>query len=114
MSINLSSSDLIGYVIELEKFEATTLEQKVIEKAMQAGFVNNSDSADNLYKLSWIKEMTQHAEDAFKLEAVVDGEDLKVTIANFNQLVERRDKNVNEILELLAKCLIDAAPPYKG
>jgi hypothetical protein len=114
MSINLSSSDLIGYVIELEQFEATTLEQKVIEKAMQASFVNNSDSVDNLYKLSWIKEMTQHAEDAFKLEAVVDGEDLKVTISNFNQLLERRDKQVSDILELLAKRVIDAAPLYKG
>lgn len=35
---NLPSSDLIGYIIELEKFESTTLSDQVIEKSETSRF----------------------------------------------------------------------------
>lgn len=56
--------------------------------------------------------MTKHAEDAFKLEEVAEGEPLEVTIDNFKQLFERRDKQVSDILDLLAKYVLDASPTY--
>ncbi|MCU8355684.1 hypothetical protein D8T55_19585 [Vibrio vulnificus] len=111
---NLPSSDLIGYIIELEKFESTTLLDQVIEKAKLAGFVNNSNSVENLSKLNWIRKVTQLAENSFNLQATVDGEPLELNMSTFKQLRQEREKRVNDILELLARYIIDAAPPYKG
>ncbi|HGF5099530.1 TPA: hypothetical protein ACF373_005281 [Vibrio parahaemolyticus] len=111
---HIPTKKLFWYCYELEKYEATTLEQQVIKKAKQAGFITDEESAYNLSKLVWIKKMTKHAEDAFKLEEVAEGELLEVTIDNFTQLVERRDKKVSDILELLAKYVLDASPAYKG
>ncbi|HIF9109015.1 TPA: hypothetical protein ACX6PT_001761 [Photobacterium damselae] len=114
MAEHIPTQKLFWYCYELEKYEFTTLEQQVIEKTKQAGFITDSDSVDNLSKLAWIKKMTKHAEDAFKLEEVAEGEPLEVTIDNFKQLVERRDKQVSDILELLAKYVLDASPAYKS
>ena len=96
---NLPSSDLIGYIIELEKFESTTLLDQVIERAKLAGFVSDSNSVENLSKLNWIKKVTQLAE---------------LNMSTFKQLRQEREKRVNDILELLARYIIDAAPPYNG
>ncbi|EGQ9185123.1 hypothetical protein F8Y89_18980 [Vibrio parahaemolyticus] len=114
MTEHIPAKKLFWYCYELEKYEATTLEQQVIKKAKQAGFITNAESADNLSKLAWIKKMTKYAEDAFKLEDVAEGEPLGVTIDNFKQLVERRDKRVSDVLELLAKNVLDASPAYKN
>ncbi|MEG3222442.1 hypothetical protein PD716_17690 [Vibrio gigantis] len=114
MAEHIPTKKLFWYCYELEKYETTSLEQQVIKKAKQAGFITNAESADNLSKLAWIKKMTKHAEDAFKLEEVAEGEPLEITIDNFKQLVERRDKQVSDILELLAKYVLDASPAYKG
>ncbi|HAS6881994.1 hypothetical protein HJ131_20930 [Vibrio parahaemolyticus] len=111
---NLPSSDLIGYIIELEKFESTTLLDQVIERAKLAGFVSDSNSVENLSKLNWIKNVTQLAESSFNLQAAVDGELVELNMSTFKQLRQEREKRVNEVLELLARYIIDAAPPYKG
>lgn len=111
---NLPSSDLIGYIIELEKFESTTLLDQVIERAKLAGFVSDSNSVENLSKLNWIKKVTQLAESSFNLQATVDGELVELNMSTFKQLRQAREKRVNDILELLARYIIDAAPPYKG
>ncbi len=114
MTEHIPAQKLFWYCYELEKYETTTLEQEVIKKAKQAGFITNAESADNLSKQAWIKKVTKHAEDAFKLEDVAEGEPLEVTIDNFKQLVERRDKRVSDVLELLAKYVLDASPAYKN
>ncbi|KII76893.1 hypothetical protein [Vibrio renipiscarius] len=114
MAEHILTKKLFWYCYELEKYETTSLEQQVIKKAKQAGFITNAESADNLSKLAWIKKMTKHAEDAFKLEEVAEGEQLEVTIDNFKQLVERREKHVSDVLEMLAKYVLDASPAYKG
>lgn len=114
MNKHIQTRKLFWYLHELERFESTSLEELVIEKAKQAGFITNTESADNLSKLAWIKKMTKHAEDAFRLEEVAEGERLEVTIDNFKQVVERREKQVSEILELLAKSVLDASPSYKN
>lgn len=114
MAEHIPINKLFWYCYELEKYETTTLEQQVIKKAKQAGFITNAESTDNLSKLAWIKKMTKHAEDAFKLEDVAEGEPLGITIDNFKQLVERRDKRVSDVLELLAKYVLDALPAYKN
>ncbi|MGL1299853.1 MULTISPECIES: hypothetical protein [Vibrio] len=109
----IPSSDLIGYVIELEKFESTTLEEQVIKKAKKAGFLSEHDES-YAYKSSWIKKVAKNAEEAFNLEAVIENEPLELTMANFKQLREEREQRVNEILELLSKCVLDSVPQYKG
>lgn len=110
----IPSSDLIGYIIELEQFESTTLEDQVIQKAENAGFLNVHDES-YIPKLCWIKKIVKHAEDAFNLEAVIDSEQpLELNMSTFKQLRQEREKRVNDILELLARYIIDAAPPYKG
>ncbi|OCH11481.1 hypothetical protein [Aliivibrio sp. 1S128] len=114
MGNDISTSELFWYVIELEKFESSTTEEKVIEKAMEAGFITKDNLAENLSNLVWIKKVTKHAEDAFNLEEVAEGRPLEVSIANFKQLKNRRDKQVSDILELLAKHVIHAAPGYKS
>lgn len=114
MAKHIPTDKLFWYCYELEKYKATALEQEVIKKAEQAGFITNAESADNLFKLAWIKKMIKHAEDSFKLEEVAEGEPLEVTIDNFKQLVERRDKRVSDVLELLAKYVLDASPAYKN
>ncbi len=58
----IPSSDLIGYIIELEQFESTTLEDQVIQKAENAGFLNVHDES-YIPKLRWIKKIVKHAED---------------------------------------------------
>ncbi len=114
MAKHIPTKKLFWYLHELERFESTNLEELVIKKAKQAGFITDTESADNLSKLAWIKKITKHAEDAFKLEDVAEGEPLGVTIDNFKQLVERRDKRVSDVLELLAKYVLDASPAYKN
>lgn len=111
---NLPSSDLIGYIIELEKFESTTLSDQVIEKAKLAGFVSDSNSVENLSTLNWIRKVAQLAESSFNLQGIADGELLELNMSTFKQLRQEREKQVNEILELLSKHVIDSAPAYKG
>ncbi|PMN33834.1 hypothetical protein BCT35_01185 [Vibrio lentus] len=105
---------LFKFAYDLEELEATSLAKKVIEKAIEAGFLTLSDTPGNRAKLAWIEKVTLHAEDAYNLEDIADGEDLEVKITNLKQLLDRRDKQVKEILELLAKHIIDAAPCYKA
>lgn len=100
--------------IEREQFETTSLEEEVIKKAKEAGFITDDNSTENQSKLDWVKKVTKHAEDAFNLQAVADGKNIEIQIGNFKELNARRDKQVNDILELLAKHVIDAAPPYKN
>ncbi|EGR2360405.1 hypothetical protein [Vibrio parahaemolyticus] len=114
MNNNIPPSDLIGYVIELEKFESTTLEDQVIEKAKRAGFVTDSNCTANLSKLAWIRKVTHHAESAFKLQAIVAGEPLELKISTFKQIKQERNRQVDEILELMATHVLDAVPPYKA
>ncbi len=110
----IPSSDLIGYIIELEQFESTTLEDQVIQKAENAGFLNVHDES-YIPKLRWIKKIVKHAEDAFNLEAVIDSEQpLELNMSTFKQLRQEREKRVNDILELLAKYVLDAVPTYKA
>ncbi|EJG0998393.1 MULTISPECIES: hypothetical protein [Vibrio] len=113
MDNNIPSSDLIGYIIELEQFESTTLEEQVILKAEKAGFLNVHDES-YVPKVRWIKTIVKHAEDAFNLEAIIDSEPLELNMSTFKQVRQEREKQVNEILELLSKHVIEAAPPYKG
>lgn len=114
MSKLTSPKLLFKFAYDLEEFEATSLAEKVIEKAIEAGFLTLRDSPDNRSKLAWIEKVTRHAEDAYNLEDIADGADLEVKVANLKQLLERRDTQVKEILELLAKHIIDAAPCYKA
>ncbi|MEZ8159110.1 hypothetical protein ACED66_22980 [Vibrio splendidus] len=114
MNTRTSANELICHLHNLEEFEATSLAGKVIEKAIEAGFLTLGDSPDNRSRLAWIEKVTRHAEDAFKLEEVAEGEPLELTIDNFKQLVERRDKQVSDVLELLAKYVVDAAPSYSS
>ncbi|GIC06210.1 hypothetical protein VCSRO97_3395 [Vibrio cholerae] len=108
----IPSSDLIGYIIEVEQFESTSLEDQVIQKADKAGFLNVHDES-YIPKLRWIKKIVKHAEDAFNLEAVIDSEQpLELNMSTFKQLRQEREQQVNDILELLAKYVIDAAPNY--
>jgi hypothetical protein len=66
-------------------------------------------------KLRWIKKIVKHAEDAFNLEAVIDSEQpLELNMSTFKQLRQERENQVNEVLELIARHVIDAIPPYKG
>ena len=114
MSKLIPTELLFKFAYDLEEFEATSLAEKVIEKAIEAGFLTITDTPDNRSKLAWIEKVTRHAEDAYNLEDIADGEDLEVKITNLKQLLDRRDKQVKEILELLAKHIIDAAPCYKA
>lgn len=110
----ISTETQFKLAYDLEVFEATSLVEKVIEKAIEARFLTLSDTSDNRLKLAWIKKITQHAEDAYNLEDIADGEDIEVKITNLKQLLARRDKQVKDILELLAKHIIDASPRYKA
>ncbi|WP_318436449.1 hypothetical protein [Photobacterium leiognathi] len=114
MTEHIPTQKLFWYCYELEKYETTTLEQQVIEKAKLAGFITDIESADNLSKLAWIKKVTKYAEDAFKLEVAREGEPLEITIGNFENFVVRRDKQVNDIVELLVKHILNAVPPYQA
>ncbi|MFI3246838.1 MAG: hypothetical protein R3Y10_10220 [Ferrimonas sp.] len=114
MTKELSASVLIQLLHDLEDLEITNLESLVLEKAMKSGFVTKVDSVKNIYRRTWIKKVTEHANDAYKLEDVATGEHLAATIDNVKALLEAREKKVNEILELLAKQILDTTPTYKG
>lgn len=114
MEKHIPISKMFWYLYELEKFESTTLEKQVIEKAKQAGFIVDDSSVEDLYKLAWVKAVTKHAEGAFKLEEAAEGEPLEVIIDNFNKLIELRNKQVVDTLELLAKKVIEATPAYQN
>lgn len=112
MNEHIPASDLINYIIELERFESTSLEEQVIEKALQSGFVTGEETQVNSKKIAWIKIVTRHAKDAYNLEAVVEGEPLEVNMSNLNKMKEYRVQQVNEIINLLAKHIIDSTPDY--
>ncbi|EJL6264181.1 hypothetical protein [Vibrio metoecus] len=114
MKKEISASELIQLLCDLEDLEVTTLESLVLEGAMNAGFVTKGDSVTNLYRRAWIKKVTEHANDAYQLEDVAMGENLAATIDNVKALLKARETKVNDILELLAKQILDAVPPYKN
>ncbi|MHA2861097.1 hypothetical protein [Vibrio harveyi] len=114
MKKEISAAELIQLLCDLEDLEITSLESLVLEGAMNAGFITKGDSVTNLYRRAWIKKVTEHANDAYKLEDVATGENLAATINNVKALLKARETKVNEILELLAKQILDAVPPYKS
>ncbi|WP_258843406.1 hypothetical protein [Vibrio harveyi] len=114
MKKEISAAELIQLLCDLEDLEITSLESLVLEGAMNAGFITKGDSVTNLYRRAWIKKVTEHANDAYKLEDVTTGENLAATINNVKALLKARETKVNEILELLAKQILDAVPPYKS
>ena len=114
MKKEISAAELIQLLCDLEDLEVTTLESLVLEGAMNAGFVTKGDSVTNLYRRAWIKKVTEHANDAYQLEEIATGENLAATIDNVKALLKARETKVNDILELLAKQILDAVPPYKS
>lgn len=114
MEKEITASDLIELLHDLEDLETTDLESLVLEGAMNAGFVTKDDSVKNLYRRAWIKKVTEHANDAYRLEDVATGENLAATIDNVKALLKARETKVTDILELLAKQILDATPPYKS
>ncbi|HCG5536449.1 TPA: hypothetical protein NJ114_003287 [Vibrio parahaemolyticus] len=114
MEKEITASDLIKLLHDLEDLETTNLEDLVLEGAKNAGFVTNGDSMKNLYRRAWVKKVTEHANDAYRLEDVATGENLAATIDNVKVLLKAREIKVSEILELLAKQILDAAPLYKS
>ncbi|HAS6111463.1 hypothetical protein [Vibrio vulnificus] len=114
MEKEISASVLIQLLHDLEDLEITNLESLVLEGAVKAGFVTKDDSVKNIYRRAWIKKVTEHANDAYRLEDVATGENLAATIDNVKVLLKARKQKVADTLELLAKQVIDAAPPYSG
>lgn len=114
MEKETSALDLIQLLHDLEDLETTDLESLVLEGAMNAGFVTKGDSVKNLYRRAWVKKVTEHANDAYRLEDVATGENLAATIDNVKVLLKARETKVTDILELLAKQILDATPPYKS
>ncbi|WP_104035271.1 hypothetical protein [Vibrio jasicida] len=114
MRREISAAELIQLLCDLEDLEVTNLESLVLEGAKKAGFITRDDSVTNLYRQAWIKKVTEHANDAYKLEDVATGEDLVATIDNVKALLKARETKVSEILELLAKQILDATPSYKS
>ncbi|EJI1385452.1 hypothetical protein NDL32_004034 [Vibrio alginolyticus] len=114
MEKEISASVLIQLLHDLEDLEITNLESLVLEGAVKSGFVTKDDSVKNIYRRAWIKKVTEHANDAYKLEDVATGEDLAATIDNVKALLKARENKVSEILELLAKKILDATPVYRG
>ncbi|EPJ2732455.1 hypothetical protein ACTHEF_004132 [Vibrio parahaemolyticus] len=112
MNNSISSSDLISYIVELEQFETTSLEDQVIEKAFESGFITKDENSENLHKKAWIKRVTHLVGDSFKLDAIVEGETPELTMANFKQFKKNRETQVNDVLKLLARLLVDSVPPY--
>ncbi|GEA59610.1 hypothetical protein [Vibrio comitans] len=113
MKEEISASELIQLLHDLDDLETTSLESLVLEGAMKAGFITKVDSVINLHRRAWIEKVTEHANDAYKLEGVATGEHLAVTIDNVKTLMKVRDTKVSEILELLATKVLDATPSYK-
>lgn len=114
MEKEISALVLIQLLHDLEDLEITNLESLVLEGAVKSGFVTKDDSVKNIYRRAWIKKVTEHANDAYKLEDVATGEDLAATIDNVKALLKARENKVSEILELLAKQILDATPVYRG
>lgn len=114
MEKEISASVLIQLLHDLEDLEITHLESLVLEGAVKSGFVTKDDSVKNIYRRAWIKKVTEHANDAYKLEDVATGENLAATIDNVKALLKARETKVSEILELLAKQILDATPRYKS
>lgn len=114
MRREISAAELIQLLCDLEDLEVTNLESLVLEGAKKAGFITRDDSVTNLYRQAWIKKVTEHANDAYKLEDVATDEDLVATIDNVKALLKARETKVSEILELLAKQILDATPSYKS
>lgn len=114
MEKEISASVLIQLLHDLEDLEITHFESLVLEGAVKSGFVTKDDSVKNIYRRAWIKKVTEHANDAYKLEDVATGENLAATIDNVKALLKARETKVSEILELLAKQILDATPLYKS
>ncbi|MCA3944529.1 hypothetical protein [Vibrio vulnificus] len=114
MKEDISSKELIQLLHDLEDLETTSLEELVVEEAIKAGFIIKNDSAINVYRRAWIKKVTELANDAYRLEEVATGEHLTETIDNVKVLLKARKQKVTDTLELLAKQVLDATPPYSS
>ena len=97
----ISSSQLLRYAGELQKFEFTTIESLVVEKAILAGLITDDYQTENLKKLAWVKSMSEYLECEFLLDEVEVGKGIQFAISSLNKLKKRRNTRVNEILKLL-------------
>lgn len=97
----ISSSQLLRYAVELQKFEFTTIESLVVEKAILVGLITDDYQTENLKKLAWIKSMSEHLEYKFSLDEAELCKGIKLAISCFNKLKRRRNKCVDKILKLL-------------
>lgn len=114
MKEDISPKELIKLLHDLEDLETTSLEELVVEEAIKAGFLTKHDSTINVHRRSWIKKIVELANDAYRLEELAMGENLAETIDNVKVLLKARKQKVTDTLELLAKQVLDAAPPYSG
>ncbi|WP_257885652.1 hypothetical protein, partial [Vibrio parahaemolyticus] len=114
MKENISSKEMIQLLHDLEDLETTSLEELVVEEAIKVGFITKNDSAINVHRRAWVSKVVELANDAYRLEEVATGDHLAETIDNVKVLLNARKQKVTDTLELLAKQVLDAAPPYNS
>ncbi len=105
----------IALAAKLEECQQTTIEDLVINLCIKAAFLSNQDVQKSSCRYQWIVKLTEHCMDAMALEDVIEGKDnLPLNHSNCDAIMTSKKKQADEIVEIIAKQVMLAIPPYRA
>ncbi|EJD0685025.1 hypothetical protein BBM62_01825 [Vibrio parahaemolyticus] len=105
----------IALAVKLEECRQTTIDDLVINLCIEAAFLTNQDIKKNSGRYQWIVKLTEHCKDAMALEDVIEGEVSEpLNSSNWDSIMANKKKQADEIVEIIAKQVMLAIPPYRA
>ena len=100
---------------KLEECRQTTIEDLVINLCIEAAFLTNQDIKKHSSRYQWVVKLTEHCKDAMALEDVIEGEVSEpLNPSNWDSITASKKKQADEIVEIMAKQVMLAIPPYRA
>ncbi|MGR5267129.1 hypothetical protein ACPV5R_05180 [Vibrio astriarenae] len=105
----------IALAVKLEECRQTTIEDLVINLCIEAEFLTNQDIEKNSSRYQWVIKLTECCMDAMALEDAVEGEGNDyLNSSNPNAIMATKKKHAGEVVEMVAKQVVLAIPPYRS
>ncbi|MEZ9463726.1 hypothetical protein BCT41_08705 [Vibrio splendidus] len=103
----------IALAVKLEECRQTTIEDLVLNLCIEAAFLTNQGIKKNSSRYQWVVKLTKHCKDAMALEDVIEGEVSEpLNSSNWDLIMASKKKQADDIVEIIAKQVMLAIPPY--
>ncbi|WP_455294524.1 hypothetical protein [Vibrio parahaemolyticus] len=111
----MNSNSPIALAVKLEECRQKTIEELVIDLCIESTFLTNQDIQKSSCRYQWVVKLTEHCKDAMALEDAIEGEgNLLLNPSNYDAIMARKKKQAGEIVEIIAKQVMLAIPPYRA